>query len=97
MYVSIVSTSQYTKCTHSNHVTSNKRVDTHMHTTMRMNSINFLHNLGHNTVWWLEVFPVVYARVYQVNINYSKTKCAKQLTNVFLFSSHIWQMFVSNV
>ncbi len=36
---------------HFNHVTSSKREDTLLcHTTMRRNSINFLHNSGHVTL-----------------------------------------------
>ncbi len=39
---------------HSNHVTSSKGVDTLIcHTTMRRNSINFLYNPGHVTLWCL--------------------------------------------
>ncbi len=50
---------------HSNHVTSSQRVDTFIyHTIMSRNSINFLYNLEHMTLWCLEVVAVVYARVY---------------------------------
>ncbi len=49
---------------HSNHVTSSKRVDTLIcHTTMRMHSINFLHNPGHVILQCLEVVLVANARV----------------------------------
>ncbi len=49
---------------HSNHVTSNKQVDTLIcYSTMHRNAINFLYNPGHMTFWCLEVVQVVYARV----------------------------------
>ncbi len=45
---------------HSNHMTSSKRADTLIcHTTMHMNPINFLYNLGHVTLWCVEEGPVV--------------------------------------
>ncbi len=45
--------------THSNHVTSSKRANIQIcHTTIRRNSINFLYNPGHVTLWCLEVVPV---------------------------------------
>ncbi len=53
--------------THSNHMTSSKRVDTFIcHTTMCRNSIKFIYNSGHVTPWCFEVVPVVYARVLPI-------------------------------
>ncbi len=50
--------------THFNHVTSSKRVDTLIcHTTICRDSINFLYNPDHMTLWCLEVVPVFYAGV----------------------------------
>ncbi len=51
---------------HSKHVISGKQVETLIwHTTMCRNSINFLYNPGHVTLWYLEVVSVIYARVIQ--------------------------------
>ncbi len=48
---------------HFNHVTSSKQADTLIcHTTMHRNSINFLYNPGHVSLWCLEVVPVANAR-----------------------------------
>ncbi len=48
---------------HSNNVTSSKRADTFIchTTTMRKNPINFLYNLGHVALWYVEVGPVANA------------------------------------
>ncbi len=44
-------------------MTSSKQADTLLcHTTMNMNSISFLYNPGHMTLWCLEVVPVANAR-----------------------------------
>ncbi len=48
---------------HSNHVISSKQADTLIyHITMRRNSISFLYNLDHMTLWCVEVGPVANAR-----------------------------------
>ncbi len=55
-----------TQVPHSNNVTSSKRADTLIcHTTMRRNPINFLYNLCHVTLWYVEVCLVANAREHK--------------------------------
>ncbi len=59
------------QCTHSNHVTALKRVNTFIcHTTMCRDVINFLYNPSHVTLWYLEVVPVVYVNICKQHGHY---------------------------
>ncbi len=53
----------YSSMTYTNHVTSSMQADTLIcHATMRRNSINFLYNPGHVTLWCVKVGLVANAR-----------------------------------
>ncbi len=74
-------------CLHSNHVTSiasEWTLSWICYTTMCRNSINFLDNPGHVTLWWLEVVLVVYARVQYVSCSHTS---GSQIAGKMLVSS----------
>ncbi len=84
----------YVEGAHSNQVTSSTRPDTLIcHTTMHGNSINFLYNPHHVTLWCLKVVPVAnakegstqehnWARVVEGAMNAALILCSKSVQEI---------------